>query len=77
MLLQADQPPLDLSPRPLTRDYGIWVDASTGTGVGLLWNGHWAAWSTSPQWRGPSRDIGWLEAVAVELAVRLAYSKGI
>src|SRR6267154_1736594 len=77
MLLQADQPPLDLSPRPLARDYGIWVDASTGTGVGLLWNGHWAAWSTSPQWRGQSRDIGWLEAVAVELAVRLAYSKGI
>lgn len=74
----SDTPvPLNLSPLPPTRDYGIWVDASTGTGIGLLWNGRWAFWRTVRDWRGPSRDIGWLEATAIELAIRLAYSKGI
>lgn len=75
--LTGSQSPLDLSPRAPTRDYGIWVDASTGTGIGILWNQRWAFWRTAGDWRGPSRDIGWLEATAIELAIRLAYIKGI
>lgn len=69
--------PLNISPRPLTRDYNIWVDASTGTGIGLLWNMRWAFWRTATDWRGPSRDIGWLEAIAIELAIILIHQKGI
>jgi hypothetical protein len=76
-LLLSNSTPIPLSPHPPTRDYGIWVDASTGTGIGILWNGHWAAWSTTPKWCGPSWDIAWLEAVAVELVVHLIYAKGI
>lgn len=76
-LLVETPSPLDISPLPPTRDYGIWVDASTGMGIGLLWNGRWAFWRTTEDWRGPSRDIGWLEASAIELAVRLIHTKGI
>lgn len=76
-LLLADQSPRSLAPHPPTRDYGIWVDASTDTGIGLLWNTRWAFWRTNETWRGPSRDIGWLEAIAVELAIRLIHSKHI
>lgn len=75
--LRSDTTPILLSPQPPTRDYGIWVDASTGTGIGVLWNQRWAAWSTTPKCRGPSRDIAWLEAVAVELAIRVIFQKGI
>jgi hypothetical protein len=69
--------PLDLSPRLPTRDYNIWVDASTGTGISLVWNGQWAFWRTVAEWRGPSRDIAWLEAIAIELAITLIHQKGI
>jgi hypothetical protein len=76
-LFRSDHPPRSLAPPPPTRDYGIWVDASTDTGIGLLWNARWAFWRTNETWRGPSRDIGWLEATAIELAIRLLYSKRI
>jgi len=75
LLLLSDQPPRSLAPRPPTRDYGIWVDTSMDTGIGLLWNGRWAFWCTNETWHGPSRDIGWLEATAVELTIQLIHSK--
>ncbi|KAG1831483.1 hypothetical protein EV424DRAFT_1342859 [Suillus variegatus] len=40
--------PIPLAPHPPTHDYGIWVNTSTGTGISILWNGYWAAWSTTP-----------------------------
>lgn len=52
-----------------TRNYNIWVDASTEWGIGLLWGSHWAAWRLLDGWKGPSRDIGWLEGIAVELTI--------
>lgn len=60
-----------LAPRPPTSDLNIWVDASTDWGIGLLINDSWDAWRTFPSWKAPGRDIGWLEAVAVELIVTL------
>jgi hypothetical protein len=60
-----------LAPRPLTSDFNIWVDASTDWGIGLLINDSWDAWRTLSGWKAPGRDIGWLEAVAVELIVSL------
>jgi hypothetical protein len=69
--------PLDISPLPPTRDYRIWVDASTDTGIGLLWNDRWAFWRTATDLCGPLQNIVLLEATAVELAVRLIHAKGI
>ncbi|CAA7271031.1 unnamed protein product [Cyclocybe aegerita] len=58
-----------LSPRPPTADLGIWVDASTDWGIGLLLEGRWDAWQTLPTAIAPGRDIGWLEGVAIELII--------
>lgn len=61
-----------LSPKGDTLDLGIWVDASTDWGIGLIWgNGSgWDAWKLCGNWRSPARHIGWLEALAVEFAIR-------
>ncbi|OJA14702.1 hypothetical protein AZE42_13052, partial [Rhizopogon vesiculosus] len=77
-LFDSPQPPRSLNPRPATRDYGIWVDASTGTGIGILWNGLWGAWDTREGWRDHvGHDIGWLETIAVELAICVTCLFGI
>ena len=62
-----------LVPRPPISDFNIWVDASTDWGIGLLFNNTWDAWHTLPAWKAPGRDIGWLEAVAVELIIILMH----
>jgi hypothetical protein len=38
---------------------------------------HWAAWCLKDGWKGPSRDIGWLEGVAVELALLSTRGMGV
>jgi hypothetical protein len=76
-LLFQDQTPRLLIPSSPIRDYNIWVDASTEWGIGLLWGTQWAAWRLLEGWKGPSRDIGWLEAVAVELAILATKIMGI
>ena len=60
-----------------TRDYNIWVDALTEWGIRLLWGTHWAAWHLHDGWRGPSRDIGWLEGIAVKLVILATRAMGI
>jgi hypothetical protein len=61
-----------LEPRGPLTDLGIWVDASTDWGIGIIWdNTQWAAWKLLPGWDSDRwRHIGWAEGVAVEL---LAY----
>lgn len=54
----------------------IYVDASTGWGIGLLVNDRWLAWQLRPGWHSEGRDIGWAEMVAVELAVRALAASG-
>lgn len=66
-----------LAPIGPVRDFNIWVDASSDWGVGILWNGRWAAWRTVPGWRGDSRDIGWLEAIAIEIAISVTQMMGV
>lgn len=79
-LLQSGPQIRSLAPLGMTKDVGIWVDASTDWGVGLVWqNRECAAWRWKPGWNhAPGCDIGWGEAIAVELAIilldRLAYS---
>ncbi|RXW13690.1 hypothetical protein EST38_g12167 [Candolleomyces aberdarensis] len=51
------------------QDLGISVDASTDWGIGIAWNDGWDAWEVRDGWKGPWRDIGWLECLALELLV--------
>jgi hypothetical protein len=76
-LLSQIHRPCSLAPSGPTRDYDIWVDASTEWGIGLLWGSHWAAWHLLDGWKGPSRDIGWLEGVAIELAILASRVMGV
>lgn len=50
-------------------DLRISVDASTEWGIGLKWGDEWDAWRVQEGWKGPWRDIGWLECLAIELLV--------
>jgi len=65
---------------PSPVDIGWWGDASTSFGIGVVISNHWSVWQWAPGFRvGPNRqfDIGWAEAVAVELGLRLALHLGI
>jgi hypothetical protein len=61
-------------------DLGWWGDASTSFGIGIAVGEYWAVWQWAPGFEvGPnkSHDIGWAEAVAVELGLRLALHTGL
>ena len=66
-----------LVPPPMTVDHGIWVDASTDWGIGILFQEYWDAWHTLPCWKDKGRDIGWLEAVAVEIIINILHLSNI
>lgn len=74
--LRTPNVPRDLTPRAFA-DLAISVDASTDWGIGVTIGSLWCAWKTLSGWRGPSRDIGWLEGLAVELTCYLLEAKGI
>ena len=56
-----------LHPRGPLQDLGLYVDASTSWGIGIIIGGKWAAFQLSPVWKVPGRDICWLETLAIEL----------
>ncbi|VDB90881.1 unnamed protein product [Peniophora sp. CBMAI 1063] len=61
-------------------DIGWWGDASSSWGIGVVVGSFWAAWHWADGFTvGPkcNRDIGWAEAVAVELGLRMAVHHGI
>lgn len=58
------------------KDLGLYVDASTSWGIGIVIGDEWAAFRLSPSWKIPGRDICWLETVAIELLVYFLESKG-
>jgi hypothetical protein len=58
-------------------DPGIFVDASTSWGLGMVMDQRWAAWRLSDGWNSAGRDIGWAEAIVMELAVMWVAAKGI
>ena len=56
-------------------DIDWWGDASTSFGIGVVVGEFFAIWKYTPGFQvGPKRafDIGWAEAVAMELGLRLA-----
>lgn len=59
-----------LTPRGAVQDFGIYVDASTSWGIGIVIGSRIDAWHLRDGWARDSRDIGWAEMIAVELAVR-------
>ncbi|KAF7323827.1 hypothetical protein MKEN_00604000 [Mycena kentingensis (nom. inval.)] len=59
-----------LDPIPPLQDLGIYVDASTSWGIGIILGSHWHAFRLKPDWKKPGRDICWLESLAIELAIR-------
>jgi hypothetical protein len=61
-------------------DIGWWGDASTSFGIGVVIGKYWGVWKWAPGFEvGPKKsfDIGWAEAVAVEMGLRLALRYGL
>jgi hypothetical protein len=46
-------------------------------GIGITLGNRWNAWTLIQGWKGSGRDIGWLEAIAVELAARTLFDQGV
>lgn len=65
-----------LRPPPAALDLRICMDASTSWGIGFWMEGKWIAWRTIAGWKTDWRDIGWLEMVAVELALTAIIAAG-
>lgn len=64
---------------PALIDVGWWGDASTSFGIGVVVGNHWANWKWAPGVKvGPKQqyDIGWAEAVAVELGLLMLLTLG-
>ena len=51
-------------------DVHAFSDASSSVGIGIVVRDRWRAWSLRPGWNTDQRDIGWAEAVGMELLVR-------
>lgn len=51
-------------------------DASSTIGIGVVIGGRWRAWRLLPNWKSGGRDIGWAEAVGMELLLRIALTLG-
>ena len=77
-LKKLSQPHVARSLRPYgpLQDLGIYVDASTSWGIGIIIGDEWAAFRLSPSWKIPGHDICWLETVAIELLTYLLEAKG-
>lgn len=45
-------------------------------GIGVVWGDRWDTWRVRDGWKGPWRDIGWLECLALELLVLHIEARG-
>ena len=52
-------------------DIHAFSDASSTVGIGVVIRDRWRAWSLKPGWNEDQRDIGWAEAVGMELLIRI------
>lgn len=75
-VLRGPQVPRSLQARGKLLDLNIWVDASTGWGIGIMIGSQWSAWKLQPGWQGHGRQIAWAEMIAVELAIRHVEAAG-
>lgn len=75
-VLSSEPVPQNLVPRGSPQDIDLWVDASTDWGISITLDGRWNMWTLQRGWKGCGRDIGWLEAVMVELAILTLFNLG-
>ena len=66
-----------LPPRCACQDMGLFVDASTSWGIGIVVGGKWTAFKLHHDWKVEGRDICWLETVAVEILIYILEAMGI
>ena len=52
-------------------DVQAFSDASSTVGIGVVIRDRWRAWTLAPEWKGDDKDIGWAEAVGMELLIRI------
>lgn len=60
-----------LVPRGEIVDLNFWMDTLSSRRIGLLFEGHWAAWKWLDGLESDFQEIGWAEGVTVKLAVHL------
>jgi hypothetical protein len=58
-----------ITPPPPNAQLTVHSDASTSFGLGVTLEDQFMAWKLLPGWKSEERDIGWAEAVVVEMAV--------
>ena len=69
-------PPTKLSlPPPISR-IQFFVNASSSFGIGIVLENEWDSWKLIKGWNRDGRDIGWAEAVAIEIGLLLAIARG-
>jgi hypothetical protein len=66
-----------LNPRTPAEDLGLYVDASTDWGIGIILGGKWDAWTLKEGWRAETRHNTWLEALAIELCIYALERRGL
>ena len=67
----------ELLPWSPCQDMGLFVDASTSWGIGIIVAGKWTAFMLHRDWKVGGRDICWLETVAVEILLYILESMGV
>ena len=65
-----------LLPRGPAQDLGIFVDASTSWGIGIVIAGRWITFELHEDWKVEGRDICWLETVVVEILIYILEAMG-
>lgn len=75
--LQGTDCSSSIGPTPANHPIQIVSDASTSFGIGVIIDNQWWAWRLLHGWKSDGRDIGWAEAVALELAVDGAILSGV
>ena len=66
-----------LSPWGVTQYLGIWVDTSSSWGISIIIGNEWDTWTWNSPWHYEGWDIGWAEAVAVELITQILFKRGL
>ena len=66
-----------LLPRSPSQDLGLFVDASTSWGIGIIVAGQWMAFKLLDDWKVEGRNICWLETVAVEILLYILEAMGV
>ena len=59
------------------QDLGLYVDASTSWGIGIVIGDEWASFQLSPLWKIHGQDICWLKMIAIKLLIYFLEQKSL